>query len=66
MDGLETDNHGVYVVGATNYPLENLDRAVTRRFSVRIPFPYPVMEERFTYLKNILNKNKQTPIPPRR
>ncbi len=60
MDGLETDNHGVYVVGATNYPLENLDRAVTRRFSVRIPFPYPVMEERFTYLKNILNKNKQT------
>ena len=45
MDGLETDNNGVYVVAATNYSLEGLDDAVIRRFSTRIPFPSPNMED---------------------
>lgn len=56
MDGLETDNDGVYVVAATNYPLERLDNAVIRRFSARIPFPYPDMEERLRFLLHVLEK----------
>lgn len=56
MDGLETDNDGVYVVAATNYPLEKLDDAVVRRFSARIPFPYPDMEERQRFLLHVLEK----------
>ena len=56
MDGLETDNDGVYVVAATNYPLERLDDAVIRRFSARIPFRYPDMEERLSFLLHVLEK----------
>ena len=56
MDGLETDNDGVYVVAATNYSLEGLDDAVIRRFSARIPFPYPNMEERLSFLLHVLEK----------
>lgn len=56
MDGLETDNEGIYVVGATNYPLEALDSAVTRRFSAKILFPYPNMREREEFLFHILEK----------
>lgn len=56
MDGLETDNDGVYVVAATNYPLERLDDAVTRRFSAKIPFRYPDMEERLSFLLHVLEK----------
>lgn len=57
MDGLETDNDGVYVVGATNYPLEALDGAVIRRFSEKIEFLYPNMEERQEFLLYVLEKN---------
>ena len=56
MDGLETDNDGVYVVGATNYPLEGLDSAVTRRFSARICFPYPDIQERQKFLLDLLEQ----------
>nr|WP_302111797.1 AAA family ATPase [uncultured Acetatifactor sp.] len=56
MDGLETDNDGVYVVAATNYPLEWLDEAIIRRFSARIHFPYPDMEERLRFLLHVLEK----------
>ncbi len=56
MDGLETDNNGVYVVAATNYSLEGLDDAVIRRFSTRIPFPSPNMEERLSFLLHVLEK----------
>ena len=56
MDGLETDNDGVYVVGATNYPLEQLDSAVLRRFSTKIPFPYPTMDDRQKFLLRVLEK----------
>ncbi len=56
MDGLETNNDGVYVVAATNYPLERLDDAVTRRFSAKIPFRYPDMEERLSFLLHVLEK----------
>ncbi|HBA49717.1 MAG TPA: hypothetical protein DCZ91_18360 [Lachnospiraceae bacterium] len=66
MDGLETDNEGVYVVAATNYPLERLDDAVLRRFSARIPFRYPDMEERLNFLLHVLEKkNLQDKISPR-
>lgn len=50
MDGLEIDNEGVYVVGATNYNLESLDPAVTRRFSSKIEFPYPNKGECLEFL----------------
>ncbi len=56
MDGLETDNNGVYVVAATNYSLEDLDPAVTRRFSARIHVPYPTLEERQRFLLDLLEK----------
>jgi len=56
MDGLETDNDGVYVVGATNYDLEGLDPAITRRFSSKIYFPYPSKEERLQFILHILKK----------
>ncbi len=56
MDGLETDNDGVYVVAATNYPLESLDPAVARRFSARIQFPEPSLKDRETYLLWLLEK----------
>ena len=56
MDGLETDNDGVYVVGATNYSLEQLDSAVLRRFSTKIPFPYPTMDDRQKFLLRVLEK----------
>lgn len=56
MDGLETDNDGVYVVGVTNYPLEQLDGAVRRRFSTKIPFPYPTLEDRQKFLLRVLEK----------
>lgn len=56
MDGLETNNDGVYVVGATNYSLGQLDSAVLRRFSTKIPFPYPSMEDRQQFLLQVLEK----------
>lgn len=56
MDGLETNNEGVYVIGATNYNVEDLDPAVTRRFSSKIYFPCPNRTESREYLKYILRK----------
>lgn len=56
MDGLGADNDGVYVVAATNYPLEELDAAVIRRFSTKIPFPYPTLDERKGFLLDCLEK----------
>ena len=41
---------------ATNYSLEGLDDAVIRRFSTRIPFPSPNMEERLSFLLHVLEK----------
>ncbi|MBE5866611.1 MAG: AAA family ATPase [Lachnospiraceae bacterium] len=55
MDGLETDNEGVYVVGATNYSPDELDSAVMRRFSSKIQFAYPNMKERQEFLLHIMH-----------
>ncbi len=56
MDGLESENDGVYVVAATNYHPDRLDRAVTRRFSAHIEFTYPDLKERLQYIMHILRK----------
>jgi len=56
MDGLETNNNGVYVIGATNFNLEDLDAAVVRRFSSKILFPYPNKGECLEFLDYIIHK----------
>lgn len=56
MDGLETNNDGVYVIGATNYSPDELDSAVMRRFSAKIQFTYPTIKERQEFLLHILKK----------
>ena len=56
MDGLDTDNDGVYVVAATNYSLKGLDDAVIRRFSARIHIPYPTLEQRQAFLLDFLER----------
>lgn len=59
MDGLGADNDGVYVAVATNYPLEGLDPAVTRRFSEKIFFPYPTLEEHQAFLIEAIKKKNE-------
>nr|MCR5213329.1 AAA family ATPase [Eubacterium sp.] len=56
MDGVGKDNTGVYVVGATNYPLEYIDDAIIRRFSEKIVFERPSGYERCKFLGMLFDK----------
>ena len=56
MDGVESNNDGVYVVAATNEYLENLDPAVTGRFSEKIYFPFSTWEERYDFIMDLLQR----------
>lgn len=58
MDGVESDNDQVYVIAATNYSLDYLDPAVTRRFSSRIRVPLPTLRERELFLRHVLKGKK--------
>lgn len=54
MDGVESDNDQVYVIAATNYSIDYLDTAVTRRFSSKIRVPSPTLKEREKFLVRVL------------
>ncbi|KAJ9460250.1 Mitochondrial sorting-like protein [Diplonema papillatum] len=55
-DGFATDErrHRIVVIGATNCP-ESLDAAVLRRLSVKVPVPYPSLDERRQILNILLS-----------
>ncbi len=61
LDGAQTDNSNVYVIGATNIPWE-LDDAVTRsgRFNSFIYVPPPSLKEREELFKYYTKKIKKT------
>ena|ERR1700761_8185374 len=53
MQGVSSDNSGVFLMAATNTP-QNLDSAILRRFDKLIYIPLPDLEARSIMLKNFL------------
>ncbi len=63
MDGLEGSHYNVVVIGATNSPIEILDKALLRpgRFDRKIYIDRPNLKEREEIFKFYLNKVKHDP-----
>ena len=62
MQGVDKDNKGVLILGATNFP-ENIDPAIRRRFEKRIEITLPEWVARKQILKHSMLKT-QTNIKP--
>ncbi|MFN3967174.1 MAG: AAA family ATPase, partial [Endomicrobiia bacterium] len=63
MDGLESSQHNIVVIGATNSPIEVLDKALLRpgRFDRKIYIDRPNLKEREEIFKFYLSKIKHDP-----
>jgi vacuolar protein-sorting-associated protein 4 len=59
MDGLDNEQTGLLVVGATNLPWA-IDAAILRRFEARIYIPLPDEETRITHLRHHLAMTPHT------
>ncbi|CAL6068122.1 Vacuolar_protein sorting 4b [Hexamita inflata] len=62
MQGVDKNNSGVLILGATNFP-ENIDPAIRRRFEKRIEITLPEWVARKQILLNNVKKTKNTITP---
>jgi len=60
MQGVDKNNKGVLILGATNFP-ENIDPAIRRRFEKRIEITLPEWEARKQILLSNVAKTKRDP-----
>lgn len=58
MQGVDKNNKGVLILGATNFP-ENIDPAIRRRFEKRIEITLPEWEARKQILLSNVGKTKR-------
>ena len=59
MDGFDTGDTGVLVLGTTNLPW-GLDPAINRRFQKKIYIPLPDENTRASIIKKLLKKEKHS------
>lgn len=61
MEGFSDSDKPVFIIGATNYPVEGdqtmLDKAALRRFDKRVAVPLPKFEDRKKYLVRELKRH---------